>query len=1161
MAPRQALAIRCPLLSRYGLRITDYGLALFAALAFMTGSAFGAETPDPFAKYRVEAEPEAPADPYIAPAWIAHWIWLAGGPNEPIRVFRRAVELSAKPQSVYVTMTADAAFDLYVNGTLVGGNDDWHVLKEYNLTRYFREGRNVFAVKARKDQPGPAGFLLQGDIVLPDRTHIQIASDPSWRAAKLAPENWASPDFDDKNWVPAESWGKHPCRPWATPSTTATLAYHGPRYRLLLDDVKVRRVVRPDEPLTFRLTLMATERFPPNVPFIVEMAAEGERRPWRVGLLYPKPASNRWPVNEVVRTGDLAVKLPHTLFLAPGNYDVYLRPTAAIYEGRGDYLVGNTRLMPYDTDPTRAGPAGPTDLKQAGLTGSTLVDARGMAHRWHLTDKGTIRLDGLDLIPVDGSDGVYWTETDVPDAFRAPLSDLRGKDALDAVARRGLAELPVRCRLVDTVDCTKDDRTSFSDDLTHGGVSRVLKINDREYRVTDSRKATSYFAMTAMIQNRHRPHLFVYETPNDMERYTFIRIQPPWSNVGGGVYTGRDMPFDAKPHRQMFLFYPHEKTVRFTVSRIPAEREPKPESGAAVSRVWILEVTDTLLDRASDQFTQHGGIQRRVGFAANHPVYLYSHYGRDDRREPANHRLALLRFAEYLRFIGLNHIEVDAIGGGDMTEQAFYPSKLFPQTESINLFRDLLSVTDRAGISVVPTIAPLDIEALREKPETTPESFQIDRDGKSVREPAEGRRAPDPLRPEVQKVLFDSLDEMGKACRGHSSVVGLGFRVDGKFGLGYVGYSEQTPAQWAGYSAWDVAQFLLDTQLKYADRKPVRAEDLTPTPADWIAKNAWKKWMDWRCERTRDFWLKARGIVRANNPTWSLVVRTHLPSETPGRNVEWVRAAEPLDLFRYHGYDPMLFRNETGIVIQQSLLLDADRYVDGSPGSASQKRDSWAYRAFDFAHRLPELFRTREPGSVELDHAYWEEFGIWPQGEFDCESWGAGTASPMGRYAFEPLAHAVRTANPRELVLSGWERGTFGHEHDLRAFVRCFRALPYAAPREYAASIQDSVTPAPEAPAILNERERPPEGELSIRWFGERLAVLNDSRNDRQVRLTWPRPLPMGFRIVDLATMQTLVDAEEAPVRQPVLTVSLRAFDLHTVLVLPRPKTYLEREH
>jgi len=1150
MAPRQAPSTRYRFSSCYGLRITDCGLALLGVFALTLCSASAGEEAGPFAKYRIEPEPEAPADPYISPPWIAHWIWLAGEPKEPIRLFRRAVELSDKPKSVFVTVTADAAFDLYVNGTLVGGNDDWHVLKEYNLTRYFREGRNVFAVKVRKDEPGPAGFLLQGDIVLPDRTHIQIASDTSWRAAKSAPESWASPDFDAKDWVPAESWGKHPCRPWATPSTSANLAYHGPRYRLLLDDVKVRRVVRPDEALTFRLTLMALDRFPPNVPFIVEMAAEGEKRPWRVGLLYPKPPSNKWPVNEVVRTGELAVKLPHTLFLTPGTYDVYLRPTAAVFEGRTDYLVNTTRLIPYDADPTRSGHAGPVDLRQAGLNGSTLVDAKGFAHRWHLTDKGTIRLDGLELMPVDGSDGVYWSETDVADASRGPLADLRSKETLDAVARRGLGEMPVRCRLVDTIDCTQTDRM-YSDDLTHGGTSRVLTIHGREYRVTDARKATSYFALTAFVQNRYRPHVFVYETPNDIERYTFVRIQPPWSHVGGGVYTGRDLPLDGKPHRAMFLFYPQEKAVRFTVSRIPAEREPKPESGAAVSRVWILEVTDTLLDRASDQFTDHGGIQRRVGLAANHPAYFYSQFGRDDRREPANHRLALLRFAEYLRFIGLNHLEVDAIGGGDTTEEAFYPSALFPQTESINLFRDLLSVTDRAGISVVPTIAPLDIEALLKKPETTRETFQVDRDGKSVREPIEDCRAPDPLRPEVQKVLFACLNEMGKACRGHSSVVGLGFRVDGKFGLGYVGYSEQTPAQWAGYSAWDIAQFCRDARLK--------AEDLQPTPADWIAKHAWKKWMDWRCQRTRDLWLKARAVVRAHNSMWNLVVRTHLPSETPGRNVDWVRGAEPLDLFRTHGYDPTLFRNDGGIVVQQSVLLDADRYCDGSPGGASQKRDTWAYRAFDFAPGLPALFRTREPGSIELRHAYWEEFGIWPQGEFECESWGAGTAWPLGRYAFEPLAHAVRAANPRDLVLSSWERGTFGHEHDLRAFVRCFRALPYAAPREYTASIHDSVTPAPEAPAILNERERPPEGELWIRWFGERLAILNDGRDARQVTLYWPRPLPMGFRIVDLATMQTLVDAEETSVRQPALTVSLRAFDLHTVLVLPRPRTFLER--
>lgn len=91
---------------------------------------------------------------------------------------------------------------------------------------------------------------------------------------------------------------------------------------------------------------------------------------------------------------------------------------------------------------------------------------------------------------------------------------------------------------------------------------------------------------------------------------------------------------------------------------------------------------------------------------------------------------------------------------------------------------------------------------------------------------------------------------------------------------------------------------------------------------------------------------------------------------------------------------------------------------------------------------MTELYAGREGAACELHHNYWEEAGVIPIGEFGTDFRGAATMYPFGRNYFEPVAFSVAQTNCHALNLFSWERGSFGHEHDLRAFARAFRALP-----------------------------------------------------------------------------------------------------------------------
>ena len=137
----------------------------------------------------------------------------------------------------------------------------------------------------------------------------------------------------------------------------------------------------------------------------------------------------------------------------------------------------------------------------------------------------------------------------------------------------------------------------------------------------------------------------------------------------------------------------------------------------------------------------------------------------------------------------------------------------------------------------------------------------------------------------------------------------------------------------------------------------------------------------------------------------------------------------------------------------------------------------------------------------------------------------------MGRAFFEPYTYALRTMNPEHMLVFCWFRGSYGHEADLREWARAYRALPAVAPRDFGGK----VTPEPQ-----DER-------LWVKWFGARLAVLNDSAEVRQVTLH------EGVTEVFEANTCRALAMTEAGGRLRV-TVSLRPYDLRSLAFLPEPE-------
>lgn len=167
--------------------------------------------------------------------WQAKWIWLGDDLSAPVAMFRKAVILSDRPQSVKTWLTADMKYRLYVNGRLVSrgpvdiGRDyqdgsTHHWFYDFrDLTPFFAKGTNVITAEVFRQWPvgftvsrGQPGFLLEADVTLPNHRKMTVRTDASWRALSAAqfpdpttfdagkePDGWRLPDFNDSAWPPS----------------------------------------------------------------------------------------------------------------------------------------------------------------------------------------------------------------------------------------------------------------------------------------------------------------------------------------------------------------------------------------------------------------------------------------------------------------------------------------------------------------------------------------------------------------------------------------------------------------------------------------------------------------------------------------------------------------------------------------------------------------------------------------------------------------------------------------------------------------------------------------------------------------------------------------------------------------------------------------------
>lgn len=108
-----------------------------------------------------------------------------------------------------IDINCDDVFDLWVNGSYLGGNGQWDVAQRFSAS--MRDGENVVAVKGR-NTGGATGLVVE--VSVDGQVVLQTGTDWHWNSTEQP--NWQAVGFDDAGWSATIDLGSYGVSPWGT---------------------------------------------------------------------------------------------------------------------------------------------------------------------------------------------------------------------------------------------------------------------------------------------------------------------------------------------------------------------------------------------------------------------------------------------------------------------------------------------------------------------------------------------------------------------------------------------------------------------------------------------------------------------------------------------------------------------------------------------------------------------------------------------------------------------------------------------------------------------------------------------------------------------------------------------------------------------------------
>lgn len=161
--------------------------------------------------YYLKELPKGLKFPSVTPPgeWRAKWIWFPEAnakPEENVTFyFRKTFQLPEEVKSAVLWITADDAYNLYLNGKLVGQDGRWEDVEKYEVSKLLRKGENIVAVDAFNGG-GPGGLLVEMEITLKSGKKLWVVTDSSWKVGRKLEEGWV--EAEELGIPPGGGWGE-----------------------------------------------------------------------------------------------------------------------------------------------------------------------------------------------------------------------------------------------------------------------------------------------------------------------------------------------------------------------------------------------------------------------------------------------------------------------------------------------------------------------------------------------------------------------------------------------------------------------------------------------------------------------------------------------------------------------------------------------------------------------------------------------------------------------------------------------------------------------------------------------------------------------------------------------------------------------------------------
>ncbi len=287
--------------------------------------------------------------------------------------------------------------------------------------------------------------------------------------------------------------------------------------------------------------------------------------------------------------------------------------------------------------------------------------------------------------------------------------------------------------------------------------------------------------------------------------------------------------------------------------------------------------------------------------------------------------------------------------------------------------------------------------------------------------------------PKVQRQIEKWIDKLIEQGAGHKSFGGISLHLTSH---SLLWFGDET----SGYNDYTVQAFAKEKGLKIPVDKndPMRGRAY----AGWLRKNAWREWLQWRCDFITKFYARLARKLSAARPDLKLWINSFVPTRVSSPDF---MNADYMEMINIHGgLDRKALEKAASNIILCQSLAPADyrwkrvRY----PG----EKEKAHMRVIDTLPDYYSLIRDASFPWVNQHDRYWET-AIGRDKALACDwlkecVWRVTTINPSGYHALRHFVLPLRYSDVLGVSKGGFLIGTYGMEDVLVPFIKQFRSLP-----------------------------------------------------------------------------------------------------------------------